>query len=149
MGILAALFIALLVSAIFAPGYRRNGSITALFVFFFVLFLAGIAAQYWIVPFGPSYWGVYWFPNVFFVLLLALLFLSPTSYGNRKVTTGTGSVEEASTAAAVISAFVWLILIGLVIAIIAGYYRNSGAYAGTPGSDGQHSPTEVSVEQPN
>src|SRR5687768_11575669 len=115
MGIVAALLIALLVSLIFAPGYRRSGSLAALFVFFFVLFLAGIAAQYWIVPFGPSYWGVYWFPNVFFVLLLALLFLSPTSYGNRKVTTG--DVQAATTAATVISAFVWLILVGLVIAI--------------------------------
>jgi hypothetical protein len=149
MGILAALCIALLVSAIFAPGYRRNGSITALFVFFFVLFLAGVAAQYWIVPFGPSYWGVYWFPNVFFVLLLALLFLSPTSYGNRKITTG-GSSAEASAAAAVISAFVWLILIGLVIAIIAGYYRNSGTYAAeSPGSEKHNSATGVSVEQPH
>ena len=131
MAIFAAFLIALLVSLLFAPGYRRSGSLVPLVIFFFILFIAGIASQFWITPFGPTAGGVYWMPNLFFVLLLAFLFLAPSYYPDRRKSNSRvqanyqAQAEAAATSSAVvISAFVWIVLIALVIAVFIGYYRN-------------------------
>src|ERR1044071_8353966 len=88
MSILAAFLFALLITLILSSGYKSRGlSIAVLVVFFFVLFMAGIAAWFWIVPFGPVLWGVYWTPILFIILLFTFLLLVPSPYERDLVST--------------------------------------------------------------
>jgi len=119
MAILAAFVLALIISLLFAPGYRK-GSYVPLALFFFLLFMAGIASQYWITPFGPVLWGVSWGPLGFVLLLFTLLFIVPSPYERDLVkTAGETDTRVASTA---ISIFMWVLLLMLFVAIILGVY---------------------------
>ena len=122
MSILGALILALLISLLFSPGYRR-GSYAPLLIFFFILFMAGIASQYWIPPFGPVWYGVSWIPMLFIILIFTFLFAAPSPYERRSITKTNDEKQAASAAAAAISIYVWLIFIILVIAILVGHFR--------------------------
>ena len=119
MSIFAAIILALIISLLFAPGYRR-GSFAPLITFFFVLFMAGIASQYWILPFGPALWGISWMPLLFILLIFTLLFAAPSPY-ERKAAKTNNTPETASVAA--ISIFIWLLLLMLSIAILIGFFN--------------------------
>jgi hypothetical protein len=118
MSIFAAFILALLISLLFAPGYRK-GSYLPLALFFFLLFLAGVASQYWITPFGPVWWGVSWGPLGFILLLFTLLFIVPSPYERTVVKT---NVAETPPATAAISIFMWLLLLMLLVAIVLGIF---------------------------
>ena len=122
MSILGALILALLISLLFSPGYRR-GAYAPLLIFFFILFMAGIASQYWIPPFGPVWYGVSWIPMLFIILIFTLLFAAPSPYERRSITKTNDEKQAASTASAAISIYVWLIFIILFIAILVGHFR--------------------------
>src|SRR4051812_19109667 len=112
MLIFSAFIVALLVALLFAPGYRK-GSFAPLIVFFMILFLAGIASQYWIMPFGPVWWGVSWMPLLFIILLFSFLFSAPSPYEKRAAKSST--VQEAtSIGVAAVSIFIWLLLVLLL-----------------------------------
>ncbi len=117
MGILGAFIIALFMAILFSP-YKRNDSFVPLLILFLILFAAGIAAQFWIVPFGPVFWGVSWLRILFIIFIFALLFSAPAPHRR------TGITESADTpaAAAAIGALVWIVLIILVVAIVIGIY---------------------------
>jgi hypothetical protein len=120
MAILLTFFLALLISLFFVPGYLGSkASMVPLVLFFFVLFMAGIASQYWLRPFGPRLWGVSWLPLVFVMLLFTFLFSAPSPYRQRK------KVDEAGhigTKEAAISLSVWLLLGLLLLAVLAGLF---------------------------
>lgn len=123
MGILAALIIALLVSLIFSAIYR-NGPLSSLLIFFLILFMGGMAAQFWIVPFGPVVWGVAWLPLLFIVLIFAFLFSTPVPFQRN----ATKADEKNTIAAPVVLAlniFIWALLVLLLVAVVAGYYRTN------------------------
>src|SRR5258706_3315755 len=84
MSIFGVFILALLISLLFAPGYRR-GSYSPLLIFFFILFLAGIASQYWITPFGPVWLGISWMPLLFIILIFAFLFAAPSPYERKNI----------------------------------------------------------------
>jgi hypothetical protein len=115
MGIFGAFILAVMVSLLFSP-YKNRASIMPMLVLFFVLFFTGLAAQFWIVPFGPTWGGVAWFPILFSMFIFALLFSAPPHH--RKVPVANASSEAA---ASVISIFIWIILLILAIAVIAGF----------------------------
>jgi len=119
MGILGAFILAILVALLFSPNKSRD-SIAPLMVLFFILFFAGLSAQFWIVPFGPVLWGVAWFPVFFIILIFALLFSVPPP--RKKSLQGQGS--EVDTTVPVIGVFVWILFIILAIAAIAGLYNS-------------------------
>lgn len=119
MGILSAFIIALAISFLFAGS--RKDSISALFIFFFVLFFAGLASMFWIVPFGPMMWGVSWLPMLFFILIVASLFSAPPPR-QRKIKADE-KAEEAASSAAAMSVFIWLLFFLLLVAVIVGFYR--------------------------
>jgi len=124
MPIVVAFILALLIALLISPSHRNKGaSITSLVIFFFILFMAGVAAQYWIVPFGPSLWGVAWIPLIFIILIFTFLFAA--SPYQRSTTKAGEKAEEISTAGEAISIFVWLLLCLLIVAVIIGFYRTS------------------------
>jgi hypothetical protein len=120
MSIFAAFILALLISLLFAPGYRR-GSYAPLVIFFFILFMAGIASQYWITPFGPVWYGISWMPILLIILIFTFLFAAPSPYERRRIANSNNDEKQAaSAAAAAISIYVWLLFTILLIAIIVG-----------------------------
>jgi hypothetical protein len=124
MSILAAFIIALLLTLALAPGYRgRPDPITPLIIFFFTLFLIGLAAQFWIVPFGPLLWGIAWVPLLFVVLLFSLAFAAPSPYKGRRNEIKASEASAAESAGAAVSFFIWLLFILLFIAVAIGYFR--------------------------
>jgi hypothetical protein len=114
MNIIAAFIIALISSLIilFAAGTKGRSSVFPLVLFFVILFLAGVATQYWITPFGPVYWGVSWFPLIFIILVFSIL-LSAQPLHRR-------SGEDTETSA--ISIFIWLLVVLLLIAALTGFF---------------------------
>jgi hypothetical protein len=116
MEILGAFIISLVIALLFVP-FRKDGPAAPLIVFFLILFMAALAANYWVVPFGPIMWGVSWLRILFVVLIFALLFsvVPPVRASSRK------DAQDAAGAAA-ISVFVWMLWLLLLVAIIAGFY---------------------------
>ena len=121
MSILAAFIIALLFSLLFSTGYRKGGSLVPLGMFFLILFMATLAGNYWIVPFGPLLWGVAWLPLIFIGIISALLFVAPSP--RTKIRAADSQTEEADSAVTGISIFIWVLFIVFLIAVVAGYYK--------------------------
>jgi hypothetical protein len=120
---IAAFILAFLISLIFATRNRSSSSWTQLILFFFILFMAGVAGQFWIVPFGPVWQGVSWLPLLFIMLVVTLLFAAPLpGHRHSRIDRKT---DESVTAVVAISVFFWLLLFVLLIAVIAGYAKRS------------------------
>ena len=117
--ILGAFILSLLISLMFAPGYRK-GSFAPLAIFFFILFMAGIASQYWITPFGPVLYGISWMPLLFIILIFTFLFAAPSPYERRNISKTNDEKQSASAAVAAMSIYLWLLFTILFIAIIVG-----------------------------
>ena len=121
MPIVAAFILALLLSLLFVPDFRR-GAFGSFVIFFFILFMGGIFTQYWIIPFGPVWWGVTWMPLLFILLIFTFLLVIPSPYERRRmIKTNESNTEENASAA--ISIFVWLVFTILLIAILIGIFR--------------------------
>lgn len=127
MGLLGALVLAILVALLFSP-YKRRDSIMPLVIFFLVLFFSGLAAQFWVVPFGPVIWGVYWLPVIFIVLMFALLLSAPPAH-RRPAPAKENSVTDPAVTA--MSVFIWILLLVLAVAVIVGFY-NSDTFIANP-----------------
>jgi len=115
--LLFAFIIALLFSAIFFSGFRRQGFGTGLFILFLVLFLATWAGGVWVTPVGPLLWGASWLSFVvvgfFIALLLSLLIPSGKSYSR-------STEEEVGTLIALDTLF-WGFIIVFGIGILISY----------------------------
>jgi hypothetical protein len=122
---LFVLIIALLLTGIFAAGFRRNRTLPALFTFFIVLFLSTWAAGAWIEPVGPVIWGIAWVPffaiGLIFAFLLAALL--PPAPPPRTVIEREEQVEEAGAAGFFIALniFFWILIVGLLAALLVRY----------------------------
>jgi hypothetical protein len=124
MIILAALVTAVFVSALFSLvfGARESSGMPVLLVFLILLF-AGLAAQYWITPFGPLVWGISWLPLVTTVIVIGLLLATPSPYGKRKVRLANEVEKEGTGAVVAVSIFMWILLFVLAAIAIVGYIR--------------------------
>lgn len=94
--LLFALVIALLLTAVFAAGFRRRGPWGIWWIFLLVIFLAAWAGGVWMTPFGPTLFDVYWLPFVFVGLVAALLLAAaapPTTRRTYSETTPAPSEE--------------------------------------------------------
>jgi hypothetical protein len=118
MSIFGIFIIALIMSFAFSP-YKKNNPVAPLILLFFILLLSGLAAQYWVIPFGPRGWGISWLPVLIMMFVFGLLFSSP-SRRSKKVVNVEQQEEVASDA---IGVFVWIILFILLAVVIAGIYR--------------------------
>jgi hypothetical protein len=121
--LLLALVIGLLFAAIFPMGMRGYRGGYAFLIFFLLLFFATWAGGVWLTPIGYAYpWFVFLLIGLFLALFIAALL--PPAPPPRKKQKEPGTEPTASEAATIVTvnAFFWILLIGLMIAIILGYF---------------------------
>ena len=110
------LLVALLLAWIVAIPLGRPGWEGGFWWLFLVLFLGTWAIAAWTGPVGPAVWGVAWVPILVAAVLIMLLLLAVPP--RRPVSVE--MVEEDAMAkadAAVVGAFFWFLLLGLVLVI--------------------------------
>jgi hypothetical protein len=120
--LLIALFMAMLFTLIFAIGLKRTGPWASIWIFFMVIFLATWAGGLWINPVGPVFLGIYWLPILFFSFIIAVLLASavPPERPEPKVET-ISQVKHKEAIVKDYDAFLWILLISLLLMIILGY----------------------------
>jgi len=119
--LLVALAVGLLLTVIFGALFRNQGPWGIWWVFLILIFLVAWAGGVWVRPFGPVWFDVAWLPflfvGLFFALLLAAIPPLPRrTYGETVVE---AQAEDAVIAA--FSVFFWVLLIGLLVAIVLAY----------------------------
>jgi hypothetical protein len=134
LDLLVVLVIALVITAILSavagwrhPAYRDMGTLPGAVFLFLILVFFIWAGGIWLVPFGPTLWGVSWLPFLIVGLIVALLIaaLSPPAPPPR---TPAEAVEEAerereqeAVAATAFGVVFWVLLIGLIGAVVVNY----------------------------
>ena len=127
-GFIAALLIALLITAISALIFRRTGPWGTAWTFFLFLFLALWTVSIYIRNVGPVYWGIAWLPLLFSAVVLALLLVTIIPSANRLrdesfTTTETGNVnpaEKIDTSGPRSGGLFWILIVILIVAIVVG-----------------------------
>ncbi len=117
------LVITLFLTAIFAVGFRGQRPGMALLSFFIILFLATWAGGIWITPIGSPLWGISWLSFLLVCLLLVLLLtaLIPASVPYTRRAAAAQQREETETVTTIFGIFFWILVIGLIVAIILYY----------------------------
>lgn len=122
--------LAVILSYIFVGplGWRRREAEHAwaavLFVFP-VLFFAFWAANLWIAPIGPVYWGVAFFPVLIVGLVLILLIAAAAPPRPRStLIVETPESPKTDAADAALGFFFWLVLLLLIGAIVVAYWAD-------------------------
>lgn len=121
MSFFGIFIIALIMSFAFSP-YKKNNPLAPLIVLFFMLLLAGLAAQYWVIPFGPQHLGISWLPVIIMMFIFGLLFSSSPSK-RRMQKRDELPPEQQQEASNAISIFVWIILFVLLTVVVAGIHN--------------------------
>ena len=128
--LLFVLLFAILLTSILSAGlgwrHPRSPGFAPALIFLFVVLLLGMwAGGLWIVPVGPLLWDVPWLTFLLVGLLVALLILAAAAPATRPrprtPTEAAEETEEAVIAGTVFTAFFWVLVIGLLIAIVVGY----------------------------
>lgn len=125
MQAVGAIIIAAIIFLLFFFVLSLRGPWRGWWPFLLVLLLVVWASAYYIDPVGPENWEVYWIPLVFVGLIFALLIASlPPSLEEEAAESGVDQVarSEGSTSTG-LSAFFWILLILLAIAVIVGYWN--------------------------
>ncbi|MEJ2697414.1 MAG: hypothetical protein P8013_12275 [Candidatus Sulfobium sp.] len=118
------LVITLVLTAVFAVGFRKQRTWPVVLVFFVILFLATWAAGVWITP-AASLPGVSWVSYVIVGLLFALLLTALIPLSRSMQSARAREAEEKAIAIVVFDLFFWILVIGLIAAIIVRYVRFS------------------------
>lgn len=122
--IILGVITAILLTVIFAAGFRGTRSWDGLLLFFLIIFLATWAGGLWITPTGPLLFGISWLPAVFVGLLFALVLVAliPPQWTPRDYTSS--DVDTRSAGEVIVAGFgmfFWLLLLFLILAIVFGY----------------------------
>ena len=118
--LLFALLIGLLLSVLFTLIFDARGPWDIFWVFLLLVVLGSWVGGLWLVPFGPVLFDVAWIPfllaGLFFALILAAATPPPPFSTRTDVTPPAGSGTVLA-----FSLFFWILLLGLVAAIILAY----------------------------
>lgn len=131
--LLLAALLGILLTSIFAVGFRRRGPWASLIVFFLVVFLITWAGGIWISPIGPVFYGVYWLPFLIVGLIIALLLAAIVPGSMAKEMEEDEVLEPRAREKALeqkrqevrestFDLFFWLLLVVVLAAILAGYF---------------------------
>ena len=119
----AAVF-AVLLTLIFSTLFRRKGPWSRGLVFFLIVFLAAWAGGVWLLPFGPTLFGVTWLPFLIAGLFVALILAAALPPQMTEESSEKKIVLEKRTDAVErkrFDAFFFLLIGALLIAVILGY----------------------------
>lgn len=128
-GFIAALLIALLITAISALIFRRTGPWGTAWTFFLFLFLALWTVSIYIRNVGPVYWGIAWLPLLFSAVVLALLLVTIIPSANRLrdesfTNAKTGNLNPAEkirdSSEPRSGRLFWILIVILIVAIVVG-----------------------------
>jgi len=122
--IVAAFLMALVITVFFSAVLGHKGPWGAMWLVFVTIFLASWAGYLWINPFGPLVLGVSVAPILVVGLIFAFILAAVTIPAPRK-TTQSDTTAESSESVVAIGLFFWIVLVILLVAIAAGYYRMS------------------------
>lgn len=114
------LVITLVLTAVFAVGFRKQRTWPVVLVFFVILFLATWAVGAWITP-AAGVRGESWVPYLIVGLLFALLLTALIPLSRALRTDQTKEAEEKAIAIVVFDLFFWILVAGLIAAIIVRY----------------------------
>ncbi len=127
LGLVYLVVLALLLSAMSTYGFRMRGPWGSFWTFFAIVFLAVWAADIWVTPFGPYWFGINWFPPLVVGVLITLLLAAttPSKRGKRKE----GGMHppatkfETEVVGITLGVFFWLLLSFFIISIILGLLK--------------------------
>ena len=121
-----SIVIALVLSFIFIAAFRTRGPWGSIVLFFLLIFLAAWAGSVWIQPVGPVLWGVAWVPMLVLALLMGLLLAAVTHRGVKESLKSKSIAEDPDpehvVTAVAIGTFFWLLILGILLVIIIGYF---------------------------
>ena len=94
--------------------------------FALLLFLFTWAGGAWVRPYGPTIYGYSWLPFLFFALIFALLMAAvvprrPPRNRKEAIERARAENEAESITAVTLGVFFWMVLVGLVLALIVRY----------------------------
>jgi len=116
---LFALVIGFLLTVLFSLLFDSRGPWDTMWVFLLLVVLGTWVGGLWIVPFGPVLFEVSWIPFVLAGLMFALLLSAaapPTTLADQPNVPTTAPQTELA-----FSIFFWLLLVGLVVAVVLAY----------------------------
>jgi len=120
--LILALIIGVVLTFVFALGFRRRGPWASILLFFLVIFLGSWAAGIWVGPLGPALWGVYWLPALMVGLVLALLLAAAFPAAPPRPRRDEIELQRRATPAAMaIDAFFVVLVVLLGVFILIGY----------------------------
>ena len=120
--ILFSILVGVLLTAIILLSLRRQRTWNEFLVFFLVIFLAAWAGGLWVIPVGPSAWGVYWVPILFAGLMFALLLAATAPPSKpRYLPEQVEQAREEKEIEQEIGWLFWVLIAALIATIIARY----------------------------
>ncbi len=128
-GFIVSFVIAVVLTGLFLFLIRKSGRRTGLIWLFLLIFLATWAGGIWLRPFGPMLWGIHWV-SFLLVGLLVILFLvifipKRPPRGRHETLDMLDRIQDEKNmeelAFITLSIFFWILLFGLVIAIVLRY----------------------------
>jgi hypothetical protein len=123
--LLFALFVALILSAVFAIGFRKTGPWENIFILFMLIFLISWAGGVWLTPMGPPLWGAYWLPFLLVGVIVALLLAAVPLGRKRESTVELVDVKkeekEEKAALMIMGTFFWILVLALITVLFFRY----------------------------
>jgi len=122
--IIITILAAVIVGVAFYYIFSTRGPWGTLWSFLLILILVGLAAEAWINPVGPVYWGVAWIPTLFVIILFALLLSAAASplRRPRRPLTETEEEEMEEEGVIALSGFFWIFMIILFAVAMWGIF---------------------------
>lgn len=125
-GLLYLIGITLLITLFFSYILRVRGPWGSFWTFFVVTLLAVVAADMWIQPAGPVYWGTYWLPPLAVGLLIAFILAAtiPSPRRRAELSLKRDKLAKQKAEAVAVGTFFWFLLLFMLVIVILGYAGN-------------------------
>jgi hypothetical protein len=122
--LMVALVSGLIIALIVSKAFGTKGPWGSFLWFFIVVSLFAWTGGVWLMPFGPRWGGVSWFPIIWMGILVALLLTAVSPRTSIKQKTVTDKVEVADKISDM-NAALWVVVFCLLIFGIAHYATHS------------------------
>lgn len=119
--LVSALVIAFLFAVLFSVLFRSRETAPGFTFAFILFFLFAWAGGLWLGPFGPPLLGVYWLPGIVLVILIFLLLGIFVDRAPQTKQEAKAELETRQAIGTLFGVFFWLLIVGLVVAIVLGY----------------------------